>query len=92
MAQVVVTLKIMPQSPEIDLAELEKQAKEKIIEFCSSQEFKTQIQPIAFGLKALLIYFVMEESKGSTEELENRIKELEGVESVEVPDVRRAVG
>ena len=92
MAQVVVTLKIMPQSPGVDLAELEKQAKEKIVEFCNSREFKTQIQPIAFGLKALLIYFVMEEKIGSTEELEQKISQIEGVESVEVPDVRRAVG
>jgi len=92
MAQVVVTLKIMPQSPEVDLAELEIQAKKKIVDFCSSQEFKTQIQPIAFGLKALIIYFVMEEKIGTTDRLEQAISRLEGVESVEVPDVRRAVG
>ena len=92
MAQVVVTLRIMPQSPEVNLSELEIKAKDEIIKFCSSGEFKTEIQPVAFGLKALVIFFVMDESKGSTEELENRVKELEGVESVEVPDVRRAVG
>ena len=92
MAQVVVTLKIMPKSPEVDLAELEKRAKEKIVDFCSSQEFKTQIQPIAFGLKALLIYFVMDEKIGTTDKLELVISQLEGVESVEVPDVRRAIG
>ena len=92
MAQVVVTLRIMPQSPEVNLSELEIKAKDEIIKFCSSREFKTEIQPVAFGLKALVIFFVMDESKGSTEQLENRVKELEGVESVEVPDVRRAVG
>lgn len=92
MAQVVVTLKIMPQSPEVNLEELEKKAKEEIVKFCNSQEFKTQVQPIAFGLKALLIYFVMEEKIGTTDELERKISQLEGVESVEVPDVRRAIG
>lgn len=92
MAQVVVTLRIMPQSPDIDLKGLEKKAKEEIVKFCDSMEFKTEIHPVAFGLKALVIFFVMDESKGSTEELENKIRLLEGVESVEVPDVRRAVG
>lgn len=82
----------MPQSPDVDLAELEAKAKEEIIKFCSSQEFKTQIQPIAFGLKALVIYFVMDEKIGATDALEQKISQLEGVESVEVPDVRRAVG
>ena len=48
--------------------------------------------PIAFGLKALDILFVMDEAKGSTEELEKTVSQIEGVESVEVPDVRRAVG
>ena len=92
MAQVVVTLRIMPQNTEIDLAELESRAKKEIVNFCNSQEFKTQIQPIAYGLKALVIYFVMDEAKGSTEELEKKISQLDGVESVEVTDVRRAVG
>ena len=92
MANVVVTLKIMPQNPSIDLAKVEAEAKKEIIGFCSSKEFKTQIEPIAFGLKALNILFVMDESKGSTEQLENKIAQIHGVESVEVTDVRRAIG
>ena len=92
MANVVVTLRIMPQDPSIDLSKIEAQAKKEIIKFCNSQEFKTQIEPVAFGLKALNIFFVMDEAKGSTEELENKIAQIDGVESVEVTDVRRAVG
>ena len=92
MARVVVSLRIMPQSPDIDLSELEQKAKDEIIKFCNSQEFKVEIQPIAFGLKALIILFVMEESIGTTEKLEQNISQLGGVESVEVTDVRRVVG
>ena len=92
MANVVVTLKIMPKSPSIDLSKIEHEAKKEIINFCSSKEFKTNIEPIAFGLKALNILFVMDESKGSTESLENKISQINDVESVEVTDVRRAIG
>ena len=92
MANVVVTLRIMPQEPGIDLSKIEGQAKKEIVEFCNSKELKTQIEPVAFGLKALNIFFVMDEAKGSTEELENKIAQIDGVESVEVTDVRRAVG
>ena len=92
MAQVVVTLRIMPQNTEVDLSELEIKAKKEIVDFCSSEEFKIEIQPIAFGLKALIIYFVMDEAKGSTEELEKKLSQLDDVESVEVTDVRRAIG
>ena len=92
MAQVVITLRIMPQNPDIDLSKIEAEAKNEIILFCNSKEFKTQIEPIAFGLKALDILFVMDEGKGGTEELENKIIQIDGVESVEVTDVRRAIG
>ena len=92
MARVVVTIRIMPRNTDVDLSKLEGKAKKEIVDFCSSKEFKTEIQPIAFGIKALNIMFVMEESRGSTEKLENRISQLDGVESVEVTDVRRAIG
>jgi len=92
MAKVVVTLRIMPQSTDVNLSEIESEAKGKIIDFCNSNEFKTHIEPIAFGLKALNILFVMDEGKGSTEKLENIINQINGVESVEVTDVRRAIG
>ena len=92
MAQVVVTIRIMPQSPEVELAKLENLAKREIVKFCNSLEFKTSIEPIAFGLKALNIIFVMAEDKGSTEQLENNIMRIHGIQSVEVTDVRRAIG
>ena len=92
MAVVVVTLKIMPVSPEVDLDGIEKEAKEKIIAFSQTEEMKTEQEPIAFGLKALKIIFVMDESKGSTDSLEEQIKTISGVNSVEAVDVRRAIG
>jgi len=92
MVNVVVSLRIMPQNPGIDLSSLEVKAKKEIVDFCSANEFKTRIEPIAFGLKSLNIIFVMDESKGSTEALEKKISHIHGVESVEVTDVRRAIG
>ena len=92
MAQVVVTLKIMPESPNTDLEKIDNEAKTKIIDFSQTQEIKTEQEPIAFGLKALIIMFVMDESKGSTETLEGNIKKIYGVNSVETIDVRRAIG
>ena len=92
MAQVVVSLRIMPQNIEVDLSKVEAESKKEIVKFCSSKEFKTTIEPIAFGLKALNIIFVMDESKGNTEDLEKKISQIDGVESVEVTDVRRAIG
>lgn len=92
MASVILTLKVMPDSPEVDLNELETKVKSKIQSFCGESETKTEINPIAFGLKAMHITFVMDESKGSTDYLEKQISELPNVSSVSVIDVRRAIG
>jgi elongation factor 1-beta len=91
MAQVVVTLKIMPEGVDSNFELIEKHAKEKISEF-GGEVGKVNINEVAFGLKALELIFVMDENIGSTEDLEKNIKELDGVNSVDVTDVRRAVG
>ncbi|MFC1686899.1 elongation factor 1-beta family protein [Nanoarchaeota archaeon] len=48
--------------------------------------------PIAFGLKAINIIFAMDEAKGSPDVLEEKITAIDGVQSFEVIDVRRAIG
>ena len=81
----------MPQTPDINLEGIQEKATAAINEF-GGEVGKVDIQPIAFGLNALNLIFVMDEDKGSTESLENQITEFEGVQSVEVTDVRRALG
>ena len=76
MTQVIITLKIMPESPEVDLAKITEQAKNKINDFAGSGDMKIEEKPVAFGLKAINIIFVMDESKGSTEPLEDLISEI----------------
>ncbi len=91
MAQVVVTLKIMPESPSTDFASIQEKATKLIHEF-GGQVGKVDIQNVAFGLKALNLFFMMDEDVGSTESLEQEIAKLHGVNSVDVTDVRRTVG
>ena len=91
MADIIITIKIMPGSPEINLKEIEEKAKVEIENF-GGEVGKVEIEPIAFGIKALKLLFVMDEEKGSTEELEKDISEIMGIKSVEVTDVRRAIG
>lgn len=91
MADVIITLKVMPESLETDLDELQTQIKQKIEAF-EGEVGKVEIQPVAFGLKSLNIFFVRDESKGSVDNLEAEVEAMENVASVEVTDVRRAIG
>jgi translation elongation factor aEF-1 beta len=92
MAKIVVSMRVMPESPESDLGAIEKKALLLIKEFAGDVETKTVISPVAFGLKAIDLKFVLDESKGSTEALEGKISGIEEVNSVEVTDVRRIIG
>jgi elongation factor 1-beta len=92
MTDVIVTLKIMGASPDTDLKKVEQEALVKIKEFAGMDNHKTEIEPVAFGLKALKIMFVMDENKGSTDKLEEQISHIHGAAGVECTDVRRALG
>ncbi|MEM2121222.1 MAG: elongation factor 1-beta [Candidatus Woesearchaeota archaeon] len=90
MARVIVTIKIMPESPDIDLAFVEREATREL-ENLGLEVGKKEIQPIAFGLNALIIYAIQEESLGSLD-IEGALSKIEGINSVEIIDVRRAIG
>ena len=92
MADVVITLKIMPESPEIDLDALKDESLALVKDFTGFDNHKIEIEPVAFGLKCMKLMFVMDEDKGATDELEEKISAIDGVTSVEVTDVRRAIG
>lgn len=93
MASVIVTMKIMPSSPDVDYDAITAAAVEKVDAYTGKDaDKKTELEPIAFGLKAVKVTFVMDEDKGSTDALETSLGEIEGVQSVETADVRRALG
>lgn len=91
MTDMIVTFKIMPETPDVNLEGIQEKATASINEF-GGEVGKVDIEPIAFGLKALMLVFVVNEDKGSTEELEAKITDFEGVQSVQVTDMRRALG
>lgn len=85
-----ITLKIMPTSPETDLDEIKEKTK-KIIEDKQGKNPKFEVEPIAFGLKAIKAFFELDESH-ELEPIENTLTEIENVNSVQVIDMRRAFG
>ena len=85
------TVKIMPESPETDLQEIRNKAKEVSKEFGADLLDKDVIEPVAFGLNALKLMFILDESKGS-EGLTDLLSVIENVNSAEVVDMRRTIG
>ena len=83
MAEVAVTVLLMPESSEVDLDRVERDAKAKVKIHSAERE------PIAFGLKALKIIAVVPDAAGGTDPLEELLSSIPGVGNVQVVDVRR---
>ena len=93
MGTAVVTVTVMPESPEIDLDKVKEEVAKIVREFAGDRDTKAEVEPVAFGLKALKYTFVMDESLGSPDVVaENVQSNVEGVQSAEISDVRRAIG
>jgi elongation factor 1-beta len=85
-----VKFKIMPTSPDFDLDEIKENVAQKIKEM-GGVIGETEEQPIAFGLKALIISLAYPEEK-EVDELGNLFEKIDGVSSTELIDYRRAIG
>jgi len=85
-----VKIKIMPESLETDLVKIEEEVK-RMMERNGVKNPKFEVQPIAFGLKTLIVLFGWPEEK-EFEGFENSLAKIKGVSSIEVIDMRRAIG
>ena len=91
MAKMFVTLKIMPESPEIDLDAIRQKIKIIVAKYGGDLLDKDELEPVAFGLNALKLIFYIDETKGS-DDISDEASQIEGVSSSSVVDMRRAVG
>ena len=91
MVKVIIEMKVMPVSPDTNLEKLAHDV-EKLVTASEAKLYQHKTEPVAFGLKALILTIVADEEKGSTDALEEQITALNHVESVMVTSVSRALG
>ncbi len=87
MGEVVATIKLMPENPDVDIAKIKEDIEKSIPE--EAELHKIEEEPIAFGLIALNVMVVVGDIEGGTEKVEEILSKIENVSSVEVVDVRR---
>ena len=90
MATDAVIVRVMPTSPDANLEEI-KRSSEKVVKKIGGSMHKIEEQPIAFGLKALIIIIAWPEEK-DPDVIETELAKIKDVNSVEITDVRRARG
>ena len=82
MGKVAVKLKVMPESPEVDLDGLQDRLEGSLPEGAKIQGFERD--DVAFGLVALLPTVIVPDDAGGSEAVEEAFGEVEGVESIAV--------
>jgi elongation factor 1-beta len=82
MGSVAVIIRVMPESPEVNLAELKIALKQKLPGIQDMQE-----EPIGFGLKAIKLAAVVNDAGGETDAIEQLLNEIPGVERAEIIEV-----
>jgi elongation factor 1-beta len=87
MGKVAAKLKVMPQSPDVDLDELQERLEASLPE--GAEIRGVERDDVAFGLVALLPTVVVPDDAGGTEAVEESFSEVDGVESVAVESVGR---
>lgn len=92
MAKAIITFKIMPESPDVDLEPIKEEAKKIAKDNGAIGEMQIQEEPIAFGLKAVIIMAMYEVEGGDFEAIAAKMQEIEKVQTAEVANMDLALG
>jgi len=88
MGEVAAKMKVMPETVETDLNELKDKLRAAVPE---GVEVYGEIveEPVAFGLKALIITIIVGDQEGGTESVEEAFAKVPGAESVQILELGR---
>jgi elongation factor 1-beta len=87
MARLIARIRIMPADAEFNLDSVVSSIKSSMPE---GMEMKGHaMEPIAFGLRAIVGDFILEDAEGQMDRLEETIKGVEGVGEIDVMNISR---
>jgi len=87
MGEVAARIKVMPSGMDVNLNKL-KEALTKVIP-AGARVHGFSEEPVAFGLKALIVVVKVGDIEGGTEKVEEAFSKVKGVESVSVDELGR---
>ena len=77
MGEVLTTMKIMPDSPDVDLEAIKATIESSMPVGAKLHEMSEE--PIAFGLVAIILQFITDDGEGGSEPVEEMVSAIEGV-------------
>lgn len=87
MARLVARIKVLPTDIDVNLDALANKLKSSLP---NGMELKNSAkEPIAFGLNALIVDFLLDDKEGQMDTLESTVKQTEGVSEIQVLNISR---
>ena len=87
MGDVAATIKVMPDSPDVELSELEDTLENALPDGARIRGFERE--DVAFGLTAVITSVIVGDAEGGTDQVEEAFAAIDNVESVSVENVGR---
>ena len=92
MAKAIITFRLMPESPDVDLQPIKEKALAIAKEYHSIGEMQAKEDPIAFGLKAVLILAMYTVEGSDFDVIAAKMGKIAGVQSAEIGKMDLALG
>jgi elongation factor 1-beta len=92
MGKAIITFKLMPESPEVNLDIIKEKAQSIAKEAGAIGEMQVKEDPVAFGLKAVLVMAMYEVEGSDFDAIATKMGEIENVRSSEVAKMDLALG
>ena len=92
MAKAVITFKLMPESPHANLSSIKKKAEIIAKDAGAIGEMQIKEEPIAFGLKAVIVMAMYRVEGSDFEAIAAKMKEIPEVQNAEVAKMDLALG
>ena len=92
MARAIITFKLMPESPDVDLEPIKRKAQEIAKKNGALGQMQVLEEPIAFGLKAILVLAMYVVEGADFEKIAEEMGRIDEVQSAEVAKMDLALG
>lgn len=92
MAKAIITFKLMPKSVKENLANIKNKALEIAKEAGSIGEMRANEEPVAFGLKAVMVMAMYTVEGSDFDGIAGKMSKIKGVQSAEVAKMDLALG
>ncbi len=92
MAKAIITFKLMPESPDVNLELVKVKAQQVVIAEGAIGQTQVKEEPIAFGLKAVLVLAMYNVDNSDFDAIAAKMESIPGVQSAQVAKMDLALG